>query len=198
MSITPVDPTGAMIAGPALGAGIESIGNIITTAMSNAQNLELYKRQQAYNTPAEQVKRLEKAGLNPVLAYGHGTVANVAQAPPREEAARISNPTQGIDFLQVMNAETQSRNIKLQENILTAQARSANADALDKEGMVKMKQDVYNATGIWPSNESGYVGVGLKAVGSTFRSLNTDRTSADNIPRTSSVPNPTPTPTREK
>lgn len=42
---------------------------------SYAKDLEMWNRANAYNDPSAQMKRLEGAGLNPNLVYGHGSVA---------------------------------------------------------------------------------------------------------------------------
>lgn len=39
------------------------------------RNIEMWNMQNAYNTPAQQVKRLRQAGLNPNLLYGNGSAA---------------------------------------------------------------------------------------------------------------------------
>lgn len=59
-----------------------SIGNIVNDTLGtsgvmknqNQQQWAMWNAQNAYNTPAEQMKRLKDAGLNPMLVYGHGSV----------------------------------------------------------------------------------------------------------------------------
>jgi len=48
---------------------------------ANQQNINLWNTQTAYNSPAEQMKRLEAAGLNPNLAYGQVAESKMASAP---------------------------------------------------------------------------------------------------------------------
>ena len=83
--------------GDALAAGsglFSSIGNVISTAMTNranmkladhqfAQNVKMWNMQNEYNAPSAQVQRLKDAGLNPNLMYGSGTAAtgNSSQMP---------------------------------------------------------------------------------------------------------------------
>lgn len=54
-----------------------------------SKDQEQWERQNAYNSPAEQMKRFAEAGLNPNLMYGHGTPGNASQMPqyqaPRQE-----------------------------------------------------------------------------------------------------------------
>lgn len=83
-----MDPLfGGLIAG-----GLSSIGNIIGNQLSFGQNkkladyyfdknLEMWKIQNEYNSPASQMARLKRAGLNPNLMYGQGNVGNASSAP---------------------------------------------------------------------------------------------------------------------
>lgn len=71
-----------------------SVGNVVSTAMTNranmkladhqfAQNVKMWNMQNEYNAPSAQVQRLKDAGLNPNLMYGNGTAAtgNSSQMP---------------------------------------------------------------------------------------------------------------------
>jgi hypothetical protein len=71
--------------GAVAGAGLSLLGNSIQNKQnkkitrSNRQHeIEMWNMQNAYNTPLKQRQRLEAAGLNPNLMYGHGSVANTA------------------------------------------------------------------------------------------------------------------------
>lgn len=67
------------------------------------RNVELWKMQNAYNTPAEQVKRLRQAGLNPNLLYGNGSAAT-GNAGEISAADVPSTPTSvPYDFSQASN-----------------------------------------------------------------------------------------------
>lgn len=48
-----------------------------------ASNMEMWKLQTAYNSPKEQMARLQEAGLNPNLAYGSGNVAGLSADAPK-------------------------------------------------------------------------------------------------------------------
>ena len=48
-----------------------------------ASNMEMWKLQTAYNSPKEQMARLQSAGLNPNLAYGSGNVAGLSADTPK-------------------------------------------------------------------------------------------------------------------
>lgn len=56
--------------------------NKMQAEQQNQWNIEQWNRENAYNTPAEQMRRLKQAGLNPDLIYGNGTLQNVAASSP--------------------------------------------------------------------------------------------------------------------
>jgi len=51
----------------------------------------MWKMQNEYNSPLNQMKRLKEAGLNPNLMYGKGTVGNATTMPQYQAI-----PTQGV------------------------------------------------------------------------------------------------------
>lgn len=54
------------------------------------RNLDMWERQNVYNSPAEQMKRLTDAGLNPNLIYGNGSASTGNAAnPPQYDAPHI-------------------------------------------------------------------------------------------------------------
>ena len=50
------------------------------------KNLEMWNRNNEYNTPEQQRKRMEAAGFNPNLVYGHGSVVNTSSSVPQYSA----------------------------------------------------------------------------------------------------------------
>lgn len=100
-------------AGQVASAAITSFGNYASTAAANKKqwkyqqkamaqqqqyNKDLWDYQNAYNTPQEQMKRLQAAGLNPHLIYGGGSASAGNAGPiaptevPSREAARMELP----------------------------------------------------------------------------------------------------------
>lgn len=91
-----------------IGAGVSAIGSLFSgqqsyknnkklLAQQNAYNvamadkayerdLDMWNRQNAYNSPSEQIERLKAAGLNPNLMYGNGADSGNAAAPPSYNA----------------------------------------------------------------------------------------------------------------
>lgn len=58
----------------------------------NQWNLDMWKRENAYNSPKQQIERLKEAGLNPDMLYGQGQVQNVGAVGPR--SSQGSTPVQ--------------------------------------------------------------------------------------------------------
>lgn len=85
----------------AITAGASLLGNYMTNQanlnqaqLSYEKQLELMKYQNRYNSPAKQMKRLRRAGLNPHLVYGSGNVTgNMGGELPKYEP-----PNQEYDF----------------------------------------------------------------------------------------------------
>ena len=63
------------------------------TQWQNQQNIEVWKMMQEYNSPAEQINRLVKAGLNPNLI--NSNVSNTASSLP-SAATAPELPTTGF------------------------------------------------------------------------------------------------------
>lgn len=102
-----------------------------------SKDLEMWNRQNQYNSPEAQMARLKKAGLNPNLVYGHGAVGNTASNLPKYNAPTVNYdyriPLSGMDKLamyqdfqvkkaQTDNLQAQRRNIEAQTAINVAKA----------------------------------------------------------------------------
>ena len=72
---------GAQIAGNLLSVGLQGIVNRRAERRQWNRNVAMWKMQNEYNTPSNQMKRLQEAGLNPNLMYGKGTVGNSTTLP---------------------------------------------------------------------------------------------------------------------
>jgi len=144
--------------GAYLGAGAAVLGSLInagSTIYTNSKNqdqswamynrqkmdeLENWNRQNAYNSPEQQMARLTKAGLNPNLVYGNGAVANSTSAPAtphlqpyRAEAPRFDNIPQIVDqYFNVQMKQQQLSNEKQMGNNLAIDALVKTEDAQSK------------------------------------------------------------------
>lgn len=90
-------------AGALLGGGLSIFGakenrraqqdanqaNLELAKYQNQWNLEQWNRENAYNTPAEQMRRLKQAGINPNLAFSNGNLENVAASSPTASPMKV-------------------------------------------------------------------------------------------------------------
>ena len=101
---------GALSGNPLFGLGLNLFGNLFTNSQNrrsieqaNRLNMQMQQNQNAwnermwhmnneYNTPANQIKRLKEAGLNPDLMYGNPS-QGTSSAP-----AQGTNPAQAQPF----------------------------------------------------------------------------------------------------
>lgn len=84
----------------AIASGVNAGGNIASTILTNRANMKLAQygyeqerqmiaEQNAYNSPVEQMKRYQEAGLNPNLIYGNG----VSSAGNQQSIAHYNAPS---------------------------------------------------------------------------------------------------------
>lgn len=120
------------MAGEILGAvssGVSNIGNSIASVINTnktikanrqmaeyqySKDLEMWNRQNAYNSPAMQMQRLKAGGLNPNLMYGQGNVGNATQLP-KYQAPRVEYnyqaPNLGEAFAKYQQTKVQNASI---------------------------------------------------------------------------------------
>lgn len=99
---------------------------------TNDTNVHLWREQAAYNTPANQMARLQAAGLNPNLAYGQIAESRMSN-PPTMQAPQFEAPDtmgaltqyQQVKNLQVLNARN---NIELEKARADAIKAASDAD----------------------------------------------------------------------
>lgn len=106
------------------------------------QDLDMWRRQNEYNAPTQQMARLREAGLNPHLVYGSGQVAgNTSGQMPKYQQVRsdyssrqpLFNPMQILDAYQ--NTRMKSAEIDLVEQ--RARREGAEADFADSNAFLK-------------------------------------------------------------
>lgn len=122
-------PKNSILAGAAIGAGISALGGLASSALQNAANANLdeenrewqelmWNKNNEYNKPINQRKRLEEAGINPALAFSSGNtgVASSASTPNQHAPADFSALGSGFQgaagmLLQGQSIEAQNRNL---------------------------------------------------------------------------------------
>lgn len=91
-------------------------------------DLDMWNRANAYNSPEEQMKRLQAAGLNPNMVYGSGSAAgNTSAQLPKFNAPNLQfglpNPAEGLPaaiamFQDFQIKQQQVDNLKAQEEAI--------------------------------------------------------------------------------
>lgn len=92
--------------------------------------VEMWNRTNVYNSPAEQRKRLEAAGLNPALMYGKGANPGLASPAPSVDAPDEGNFGRGMGF------NTQTNGLQGMLNAYN-DLRQTNADIAVKEATAR-------------------------------------------------------------
>ena len=109
-----------------------------------SKDLEMWERQNEYNTPAAQMQRFSDAGLNPNLIYGQGTSGNAVQLPkyqaPNLESKYHTDAVGAIGAYfdnrvkkaSVDNLKAQNENIHTQNENLKSQTAYTNQNTLNR------------------------------------------------------------------
>ena len=132
-----------------LGPGLFSLGSSLLTnkgalsrqRLADQQNIKFWNMQNEYNTPAQQMARLKKAGLNPALIYGSGSAqTGVAGsiAPSKPAPYNIKNPVP----LQAMLMEAQIGNLQEDTNKKKAEINKINELLGGQVTSVDLKNDL--------------------------------------------------------
>jgi len=105
------------------------------------KNLQMWRMNNDYNSPVNQMARLKSAGLNPNLVYGNGAVANTSSKTPEYHAPDVQSTINPGNPLEHLERYQNTRLQQLQEANLAAQNK------LIKNNAVKAKLEAVN-TGI--------------------------------------------------
>lgn len=116
--------------------------NLNLAKMQNQWNIDQWQRENEYNTPSAQMKRLSDAGLNPDLFYQNGVSGMTAASSPSMTAGAPATP-QDMSALGQKKTVGQAMQESLQGAMLGAQIRLTNAQA-DKAEHEATGQDLKN------------------------------------------------------
>lgn len=135
------------MANPAIAAAaISGGGSILTSGLNYLFNRKLAKyqyeldqqaidRQNAYNSPVQQMARYKEAGLNPNMIYGSGGSAGNQTEVPRFDAPRVNfeNPLQGAisTYFDARLKTAQQEDIEAQALLKQAQTEHEKAKQLE-------------------------------------------------------------------
>lgn len=107
---------------------------------SYQKDLEMWNKANEYNSPGQQMQRLESAGLNPNLVYGSGSVAgNTSTQTPKYQMYDTTYRYQAPRVSEVLNTLSQYQDYKYKK----AQSEGARLDNVDKAVRNANNQDFY-------------------------------------------------------
>lgn len=130
-----------------IASGINAAGQVSSSAIAAGQNnkarkfaremydiqrkdaLSDWAMQNEYNSPGQQMKRLESAGLNANLVYGSGTVANNSSAPRSSDFKQPDIQSIRFDTGSIVNQYYDTKLRQAQTDNLEAQRRVIEQDA---------------------------------------------------------------------
>ena len=113
---------------------------------ANAFSLDMWNRENAYNHPLEQMKRLKEAGINPALAYANGVSNTAGGAPssvaaPEGDRARMENPMSAFGNLGTDIAEAELSEKKA--DLTSKEVEKVGKEIILTEKMtLKLSQDI--------------------------------------------------------
>lgn len=100
-----------------------------------AKDLEMWERQNAYNSPIAQMQRLREAGLNPNLVYGQGagSAGSAAQMPKYNAPVLPYKPVDISWIADTLGRYQEFQMRQAQIDNIKASTDNTNADALNKQ-----------------------------------------------------------------
>lgn len=128
------DNYGGSIVSGGIGLVASGVEGLISGRSSKKQRQwaeSMWNKQNAYNTPTMQMKRLRDAGLNPALMYGKGTTGNAEKPLPYQQ---MKTPSIGANMNQAMVAGTQIDLVRSQKALNEANAFAKTIEAYLKGG----------------------------------------------------------------
>lgn len=107
-------------------------------------DLEMWNKQNEYNTPLAQMERYKMAGLNPNLIYSQGSSGNATSMPTmtKGSASKPDSVKYNFDFSKLMPF-FQMENLNAQNKLINAQTEAATQDALNK-GLMNVRYGIEN------------------------------------------------------
>lgn len=115
--------------------------NTRLAAQQNQYNIDMWKMQNDYNSPAAQMRRFEEAGLNPALMVGQISSGNASHAPEQVTPAAPDYSKNLSELAKAFNIEG-LRTAIAQRKQAEADARSKSAAADAAEGENAYYEDI--------------------------------------------------------
>ena len=114
--------------------------NMRLAEYSYSKDLEMWNRQNEYNTPSAQMERFQQAGLNPNLIYGQGTAGNATTIPHYQAPRMEFNYKSPVNLLTVMSA-FQDFNLKQAQTDSLRAVAEANQTVADIRKLEKLYKE---------------------------------------------------------
>lgn len=127
--------------------------NLMLAQLQNAWNQEQWERENEYNSPVNQMKRLKQAGINPNLAYSNGNMSNISASSPQMTSGASSLPVdmsalgQKATLGQAIQMALQNEATQAAIDNTRAQTRKTLADAGISENQLEY-EDAKNLIGL--------------------------------------------------
>lgn len=128
---------GEELIGSLIGSGVSLLGNFLGAKESENSSMRMARYMNEYNKPANQIKRLKEAGLNPALALNaslNDVSGNQSSMAPPADYTGIGNS---------VGTGLQAGLLAAQTELMKAQAKQANANA-DKTAKDTSWVDILN------------------------------------------------------
>lgn len=112
-----------------------------------SKDLEMWHKQNEYNTPELQMERIAKAGLNPNMVYGTGTVTgNTSGQMPKYQAPRQDSNLKGIQMPNMLGLFQDMKMKSAQiDNISAATKLSQEQTAHETLKAIKTNHEAFSA-----------------------------------------------------
>ena len=121
-----------------VGSAVGGIGSVASTLLGNSVNVQLareqrewdykmWKENNEYNTPLNQMKRLRSAGINPGLAMSNGLMGNGLSS---QTAGGQTAPM--VDFSPIAQGIQQSVDLYQQKRMQDAQINKLNSETVNQ------------------------------------------------------------------
>lgn len=124
---------------------------------------QMWNKENEYNTPLAQRKRLEEAGYNPWISGSGGAMSSVSQVPATgQQSSPPAVPARSLDFSSIANA---GRDVVSSINdTVNAQAQSANQLSQAAQNGVNTAVALYEKTGDFDAAQE-YLRTVLRSIG---------------------------------
>lgn len=141
------------ISGYAIGSAISAGGGIVSNIFNNSAidkqnryNLDLWNKQNEYNTPKNQMDRFKQAGLNPHLIYGQGNSGNAGAPTPSAakslDLSAVGNAVKTYLELKAMDTNIENTKEKTRGQTITNDVDKIKQTVLEYMNGIKSSADM--------------------------------------------------------